>query len=103
MISGPRNRSEMMISGPEIFIMTLQNSGPRNHHSGTISGPRNHHYDQENLYDVKMQMVMFKKPGKSALDVSMTMSRTSGENMMAGVHATSIVKDSDLLAASIII
>ena len=36
--------------GPENFIMTLQNSGPRNHHSGTISGPRNHHYDQENLY-----------------------------------------------------
>ena len=31
--------------------MTLQISGPRNHHSGTISGPRNLHYDLENLYD----------------------------------------------------
>ena len=30
--------------------MTLQISGPRNHHSGTISGPRNLHYDIENLY-----------------------------------------------------
>ena len=30
--------------------MTLQNSGPRNHHSGTIYGPRNLHYEQENLY-----------------------------------------------------
>ena len=36
--------------GPENFIMTLQISGPRNHHSGKISGPRNLHYDQENLY-----------------------------------------------------
>ena len=30
--------------------MTLQISGPRNHHSGTISGPTNLHYDLENLY-----------------------------------------------------
>ena len=50
-----------------------------------------------------MQMATFKKPGKSTLDGSMTMTRTSEENMMAGALATSIVKDLDLLAASIII
>ena len=36
--------------------MTLQISGPRNHHSGVIYGPRNLHYDLENLYVNAVEM-----------------------------------------------